>query len=203
MESGKRIVAAALLFTLVAAAGCATSPYPQLPPPAAAPIAVAGRTLTTVAVRTVFADVPGGRIIGYHHDGADLVRGQGYKWDRAFENEAEELNDLAFAVLQAGGYPLAPLDAAPDRPDVVYLDAALGKLAYNSYSHRDSFNQAGTEVRWSLFRAGDKKPFFTATTFGSGRKPDDNPGAVVAAFEMALRSLMADMAFVEALQRDR
>jgi len=90
MKSGLRAAVAVMtLMVVVGLAGCASTSdrYPQTPVPAPAAIDVSGRDVAAVAVRTIYADVPGGRIIGYHYDGADLVRGQGYKWDRAFENE--------------------------------------------------------------------------------------------------------------------
>jgi hypothetical protein len=201
MKSGLRAAIAAM--TLMAGlAGCASTSdrYPQTPVPAPAAIDVSGRDVAAVAVRTIYADVPGGRIIGYHYDGADLVRGQGYKWDRAFENEAEELNELAIARMEEAGYTVVAAQDAAGQAKAVQLDGAVGKLTYNSYAHREEFNQATCEIRWSLFRPGESRPFYTATTPGAGRRPQTQPGAIVAAFEVALGNLLADPAFVKALQ---
>jgi hypothetical protein len=191
-------------MTLVAGlAGCASTSnrYPETPVPPPAAIDVAGRAVAAVAVRTIYADVPGGRIIGYHYDGANLVRGQGYKWDRAFENEAEELNELAIARMGEAGYTVVAAQDAAGQAKAVQLDGTMAKLTYNSYAHREEFNQATCEMRWSLFRPDESKPFYTATTLGAGRRPKTQPGAIVSAFEVALGNLLADPAFVEALQK--
>ncbi len=181
------------LASLLVFSGCTSHrPAPQTPEAAGPMILVDGPSLPTISFGKIFTDVPGGRVIGYYYEGLEYTRGFKYKWDETFENETRELNFQAQDLLADAGYRVNDGSLGDLR-----LEGTIRKLSYNTYTYKVSFDQAECEVRWELFRAGETDPYFTSMTNGAGRIADSKPGALRAAFELAMRRLLADEEFVE------
>ena len=100
------------------------------------------------------------------------------------------LNERAEEILGEAGYRLTH-----GEPGEVLMKGMMRKVTYNSYERKISFTQAEAEVRWKLFRPGNEEPFRTFTTQGAGKVDNIDSGAMVQAFEMALRVLLADPEF--------
>jgi|GEM_PF-2600098 len=198
MRTGVSCLVLTSILMIGLLAGCASNPVPNAPVPADDPIVVRGSTVQPLAFRGLITDIPGGRILGFHYEGANSVRGHDYRWDESFENRTRDLNGMAQQLLREAGYRIEP---RTEGGDVVQLVGTMRKLVYNSYSHRSDFNQASCELRWEMFRAGDETPFYTQATTGEGRVPLTESGAIVAAFDTALKNLLAREDFVEALSR--
>jgi hypothetical protein len=180
-----------LLILVAACVGCGTNmPEKPMPDPAAPPINVAGETLPAIEFFKVRTDIPGGRRLGAHYQGIDDHRVSDYQWDSSFENVTTVLNERADVILKEAGYRLAQQDAGE-----VLMKGMMRKVTYNSYERKISFTQAEMEVRWKLFRPGEDKPFRTFVTQGAGKVDNIDSGAMVQAFEMALRVLLADPEF--------
>ncbi len=122
-------------------------------------------------------------------------RGYAHKWDENFNNESSDFNTLAMQLLDDAGYRAQ----APGHGKL-RLEATIRKLTYNSYSNKTDFDQAECELRWNLFQARQKQPFFTMDTKGAGRVDSSKTGAIKAAFELGLRRLLESEDFAEAVK---
>ncbi len=184
-----------MLACLVWLAGCASShTLPKRPLPAVPLIEVDGGSLPAINFVNLVVDIPGGRIIGYRYEGIQYTRTYDYQWDRHFADETETLNDRAREILNEGGYRVDGDDSGALR-----MVATMGQLGFNSYVNKASFDQAECEMTWELFRDGETEPYFTSQTNGAGRVDLNKPGAIAAAFELALRTLLAEPDFVAAV----
>jgi hypothetical protein len=185
-----------LLASLVVFSGCtSTRPVPNIPEAAPPMIMVDGESLPTLSFTKLIADVPGGRITGYHYEGLEYTRSYAHKWDENFSNQTNDLNFAAQVVLEDAGYRVKAGGLGE-----LLMEGTIRKMSYNSYSYKVSFDQAECEMKWDVFRAGEDEPFFTTLTNGAGRVDSNQSGAIKAAFELALRRLLADEAFVEAVK---
>ncbi len=186
------IILSAAMMTL---AGCSSHrPTPIIPEAAPPMIMVDGQTLPTISFTKLYADIPGGRITGYHYEGLEYTRGYAHKWDENFINESDDFDYLAQEILGDAGYRAVDRNGGQLR-----LDATIRKLSYNSYSYKVDFDQAECELDWRLFRAGEKEPYFTFSTNGVGRVDGNKSGAIRRAFELGLRRLIAQEEFVAAV----
>ena len=186
----------ALLSLSVFVIGCAaTRPAPPRPEPAPPLIEVDGATLPAIVFANVKLDIPDHVAIGYHHVGAEYTRDSEYRWGPHFKEETDKLNGSGQALLAEAGYRVVAAD-----PAALRLVGTLGRFSYNSYAHKASFEQAECEVIWELHRPGEAKPCFAARTSGAGRIEAGQIGGIMAAFELALRRLLADEQFVAAVR---
>lgn len=185
-----------IILVLLTITACSSHrPSPQLPDAAGPMIMVEGESLPTITFTNLITDIPGGRVIGYFHEGLEYNRGYEIIWNETYDNETSALNDLALDILGEAGYRIREGNQSQLR-----LEGTIRKLSLNTYSYKSSFDQAECEVRWHLFRAGEDSPFFTSATPGAGRVETGQPGAISSAFELALRRLLADEEFVQALE---
>jgi hypothetical protein len=192
-----RVPTVAALLVLVAA--CGTSlPEPRIPEPPRPLHVVDGAALPPVNFVAMEADVPGGRILGWHYEGEDYRRAHDYRWDANFANVTGELNAPSRDVLREAGFRVGR-----GGEDVVRMIGTITRLSYNSYARKLRFNQGEVAVRWSLFRPGEDRPYHTATTAGAARAEDIQAGAIVGACEVALRNLLADPGFAAAVAAGR
>jgi len=188
---GFMVLAGAFLLT-----GCTSHlPTPNIPGTPGPMILVDGESLPTISFDKVIADIPGGRITGYHYEGMEYTRGYAHKWDENFNNESSDFNTLAMQLLDDAGYRAQAAGHGKLR-----LEATIRKLTYNSYSNKTDFDQAECELRWNLFQARQKQPFFTMDTKGAGRVDSSKTGAIKAAFELGLRRLLESEDFAEAVK---
>ncbi len=186
-----------LLFSaaMMTLTGCSSvRPTPTVPEAAPPMIMVDGQSLPSISFTKLFADIPGGRITGYHYDGLEYTRGYAHKWDENFINESDDFGYLAQEILGDAGYR-----AQDPSGGQLHLDATIRKLSYNSYSYKVDFDQAECELDWRLYRATEEEPFFTFVTNGEGRVDGGQSGAIRVAFELGLRRLMAAEDFVTAV----
>ncbi len=184
-----------LLAGLFGLFGCSSyRPTPKTPEAAAPVIRVDGESLPTVSFDKLFTDIPGGRVIGYFYEGLDYARTFAYKWDENFENVTKELNFMAQDILVDAGYR-----AKDGGLGELQLKGTIRKLSFNTYSYKASFDQAECELKWELYRTGEKDPYYTRLTNGAGRVDSTQSGAIRAAFELALHSLLAEEEFVDAV----
>lgn len=188
------LLATACLSLLV---GCSsTRPAPQTPAPAVPSIQVDGDSLPPVSFAKVVLDIPIHRPIGYHFEGMEYIRQNEYWWGPGVEDETNILHEQCQDIFLKAGYRVA----AVGDPGSITLVGTMRKLTFNSYAYKSSFQQADLEMRWAFFQTGEKKPFFTRDTSGSGRVGMDQPGAIIAAYELALHLLLADEATVAAVR---
>lgn len=175
--------------------GCSSHrPTPNIPEAAPPMILVDGDSLPTISFTKLLADVPGGRITGYHYEGLEYNRGYAHKWDENFINETEDFDLLAREILGDAGYR-----ANDSHGGQLLLEATIRKFSYNSYSYKVSFDQAECELDWRLYRAGETEPFFTWVNQGEGRVDSNKSGAFRLAFELGLRRLIATEEFAAAV----
>ncbi len=188
-----------ILVGLIGMNACSsTRPVPQTPEPAVPSIQVDGDQLPPVSFDKVVLDIPIHRPIGYHFEGMEYTRQNEYWWGPGVEDETSILHEQCQDIFQKAGYRVP----ATGDPDSIRLVGTMRKFSFNSYAYKSSFQQADLEMRWALFRTGEKKPFFTKDTNGSGRVGMDEPGAIIAAYELALHLLLADEAMVAAVAGD-
>jgi len=188
---------AAACFSLFV--GCSSSrPAPQTPEPAAPSIQVDGDSLPPFSFAKVVLDIPIHRPIGYHFEGMEYTRESEYWWGPGVEDETDVLHQECQDIFEKAGYRVAPLGD----PESIILVGTMRKFSFNSYAYKSSFQQVELEMRWALYRDGEKKLFFTKDTSGSGRKEMDQPGTIIAAYELALHRLLADEAMVAAVAGD-
>jgi hypothetical protein len=154
-------------------------------------IEVDGQTLPPLFFANVKLDIADHVAIGYHHVGAESTRGSEYRWGPHFKDETDKLNGSGQALLAQAGYRVVT-----DDPAALRLVGTLGRFSYNSYAHKASFEQAECEVAWELYRPDETKPYYVARTAGAGRVEAGQIGGIMAAFELALRRLLADADFV-------
>jgi len=184
-----------LIAGLMIITGCTSHlPTPNIPEAAGPMIMVDGESLPTISFTRIYADIPGGRITGYHYEGMEYTRGYAHKWDDNFNNESSGFNYLAMELLSDAGYRTQAAGHGKLR-----LEGTIRKLTYNSYAHKIEFDQAECDLRWDLFIAGEEEPFFTTETQGAGRVDSNKSGAIKAAFELGLRRLLASEEFVTAV----
>jgi hypothetical protein len=169
-------------------------PEPRIPEPAPELPLIDGKSLPSIEIVELVTDIPGGRILGWHYEGEDYRRAHDYRWDESFRNRTELMNLHTVKVMEEAGYELSLSD-----PDRVRLTAVMRKVTYNSYARKIRFNQAECEVRWQLFRMGEEKPYATVVSTGEARADDIQAGAVVSAYDVALRRLLAGDEFAAAL----
>ena len=192
-------VSSFFLILLIAVAGCAgTQPAPKIPEPAPDLPLVDGKSLPSIEIVELVTDIPGGRILGWHYEGEDYRRVYDYRWDESFSNHTELMNLHTVDVMEEAGYELSLSDA-----DRVRLTAVMRKVTYNSYARKIRFNQAECEVRWQLFRMGEEKPYATVVSTGEARADDIQAGAMIGAYDVALRRLLAGDEFAAALKEVR
>jgi hypothetical protein len=193
----RAVIPALLLSGLVTVlTGCGTTrPHPRRPEPAPAPIVVDGAALPVVAFPEARIDIPVQRAIGYHYLGPERIRDHEYRWGPSFRDETDELNDLGQEILAEAGYRTATA-----RPGALRLIGTVGGFHYDSYAGKGNFEQAELEVVWDLLGPDGDKPVFTTRTGGSGRIAAGESGAILAAFELALRRLLAREEFVQAVR---
>ncbi len=185
-----------IVLVLVGLAGCSSyRPSPQPPQPAGPIIVVEGESLPTISFTNLFTDIPGGRVIGWLHEGLEYTRGHEIVWNESFENETKELNYLAQGILAEAGYRVREGNLENLR-----LEGTIRKLSLNTYAYKSSFDQAECELKWELYRAGEETPYFVRTTLGEGRVESGDTGAISSAFELALRRLLAEEEFVTAMK---
>jgi len=188
--------ALATLAVICALPGCSsTRPGPRLPEPAPPLITVDGAALPAIAFPKVRLDIPDYRAIGYHHVGSEYVRDHEYRWGPHFKDETDKLNASGQAILAQAGYRVAG-----DDPGALQLVGTIGGFRYDSYAHKESFEQAELAVTWELQRPGGHKPLFVMRTAGAGRIEAGQIGGIMAAFELALRRLLAAEDFVAAVR---
>jgi len=196
MKTGLYMRLLVLLIAFAWLGGCASGrPDPRMPEPAGPLVQVDGESLPSIEFFKVRTDIPGGRVLGFHYEGIDDRRVHDYRWDESFENVTTVLNDRARGILEESGYRLAYNGGGE-----VFMKGVMRKVSYNSFDRKISFTQAEMEVRWELFRPGEDKPFHTFATLGAGRVDNIDSGAMVQALELALRRLLADPEFSEALK---
>jgi len=175
--------------------GCSsTRPSPRMPDPAPPAIQVNGEAMSAINFDKVLVDIPDHRLIGYHHEGMEYVREYQYWWGPEFSSETDLLNGNGRAILREAGYRMAG-----EEPGVLRLVGTMRKFNLNTYAYGQHFQQAECEMRWEMYRTGEKRPFWTSSTDGVGRIDGDGQGVIAAAFELALRELMADEEFVAAV----
>ena len=197
MITQRRILGLLAAACLVLFVGCSSSrPAPQTPEPAAPSIQVDGDSLPPSSFAKVVLDIPIHRPIGYHFEGMEYTRQNEYWWGPGVEDETDILHQECEDIFLAAGYRVAPLGDE----DSIRLVGTMRKFSFNSYAYKSSFQQADLEMRWALYRDGEKKPFFTQDTIGSGRMDMDQPGTIIAAYELALHRLLADEAMVAAVK---
>lgn len=188
-----------LLVFMSSFIGCSSHlPTPNIPEAAGPMIMVNGESLPTISYTKLIADVPGGRITGYHYEGMEYTRGYAHKWDENFNNETGNFNYLAMEILSDAGYRIQA-----DGLGELRLEGIIKKLSYNSYSNKTDFDQVECDLQWDLFRAGEDTPFFTTVTPGAGRVSSNKTGVIKAAFELGLRRLLATETFVAAVGDSR
>ncbi len=181
------------LFYLV---GCSSvSPSPRIPLSAPAMIKVEGQSVPAVTFSDVVTDMPGGRIIGYHYEGMEYIRAQDYRWGKHFTNQTLALNSLGQDILGEAGYR-----HQTGEPGALRMVGTMAQFKYNTYARKTSFDQAECEMNWELFKAGQSQPVFSLVTTGSGRVAAGETGALAAAFELALRQLVASPEFAAAVK---
>lgn len=196
-DKQRRVVLGFLLIGLVGLMGCAGSrPAPKMPEPAGPMIDVNGSELPSLTFADVIVDVQGGRVLGYQYQGMEYSRTNEYVWDEGFEDQTTELNSLANAIIREAGYR-----ASDEGPDSMILVGTLGNLSFNTYIYKESFDQAECEVDWVLYRTDEKAPLYKTQTQGAGRVEAYAVGGIRAAFEVALRRLLAQPEFVAAMRR--
>lgn len=174
-------------------AGCAsTVPKPAEPIPALPLIVVEGNSLPVISFEKIVVDLPPQRGVGYHYVGPEYTRQQEYRWDQHFEDETVLLNDRSRNLLSEAGYRVASAGQGK-----WHLVGSVGPLSYNSYERKTRvFDQAECTVTWQLYRQDADKPDFVSKTKGMGRVADHKPGAIAAAYEVALRNLLGSPDFV-------
>lgn len=188
-----RFLPSPLILVLAAACG-GTLPEPRIPEPAPELRHVDGKSLPSIEIVELVTDIPGGRVIGWHFEGEDYRRSYDYRWDESFQNHTGLMNLHTVEVMEGAGYELSLSD-----PDRVRLTAVMRRVSYNSYARKDPFNQGGCEIRWQLFRMGEQEPYATVVTAGEARADDIQAGALVGAYDVALRRLLAGDEFAQAL----
>lgn len=193
---GTRLSAGVLILAALACwTGCSTTiPAPQAPEPAPPAIPVDGDALPAIAFDEVQLEIPDHLAIGYRHEGLDRSRVSEYRWGPDFRHGRPALDDDLRAVLEGTGYRLDTAD-----PRAVRLVARMVKISINSYEYKSYFEQVSCEMTWELWRAGEKRPYFTSTTAGGARVEGNDLGVVVTAFDAALHRLLADPEFVAAV----
>ncbi len=176
--------------------GCAaTNPAPRRPVPVAPMVKVDGGSLPQLAFDNIVVDIPDQRAIGYHYTGLEYTRGHDYRWGSSFVHETDELNYASRELLLEAGYRVAQDGDGPLR-----LVGTMGNVFYNSYERKVSFDQAECVISWALFKDGLPEPIFRTETKGSGRVELGKTGAFKAAYEAALRRLLANPGLSDALR---
>ena len=195
-SSPRIILVLFLLSGLMVSMGCSSQvPTPKITDPEAPVIPVNGSTLPTISFDDVYADIPGGRIIGYVHEGMQNTRTFETKWDDSFNNETKSLNLAADMVLKQAGYLVEDHGNGE-----ILMKGTIRRLKLNSYSYKGKHDEAECEMKWELFRAGEDTPYFTKSTVGNSRVKTVDSGAIKVAFEFGLRRLLAEEEFVEAIR---
>jgi len=183
-----------ILIGLVFLTGCSsTHPAPKMPLAAEAFVPVDGEALPTIGFAGLTLDISQAVAIGYHYKGMQYTKMYDYWWDENFAKRTVELDLESRTLLEEAGYRVSN-----DDPAGLRLEGILGRLGYNSYERKTSFEQAECEMTWHLYRAGATEPFFTAVTSGAGRVGFKEMGALLKAYELALRRLLTDPEFMSA-----
>jgi len=182
-------------FSLLLVPACTTTlPIPKVPEPLPIMVDVHDRVLPAIDFVNLITDIPGDRIIGYHYEGPQYTRMHDYRWDENYINETKILNDYADGILEEAGYR-----AGVDDPASLTMVGTIQHLRYNSYDRKISFDQAECTVKWELFAPGETMAIHTQLTEGAARVEPQAAGAIRAAFDLAMRSLLADPKFVAAV----
>ena len=194
--NSRTILGLLVISGLMVSIGCSSQvPTPKITDPEAPVIQVNGSTLASISFDEVYADIPGGRIIGYVHEGMQNTRTFETKWDESFNNETRVLNLAADIILQQAGYLVEDHGAGEVR-----MKGTIRRLGLNSYSYKGTHDEAECEMKWELFRAGEDKPYFTRSTVGNSRVKTEDSGAIKLAFEIGLQRLLAEEEFVNAIR---
>jgi hypothetical protein len=165
-----------------------------MPQPAAPLIRVNGETLPVLTFAEIILDVPHQVPIGYVYEGTEYIRRDAIQWSEHFGSESAALKGVCVTILTEAGYRVSN-----DDPRALRLVGTMGRVSYNSYDVKIPFDQAECRMTWQLFRPGEKTPMFTTVTDGAGRTEGNRMGTFRAAFELALRRLLANPEFVAAV----
>ncbi|MDX2473541.1 MAG: hypothetical protein QNL91_07490 [Candidatus Krumholzibacteria bacterium] len=184
-----------LLTCLVCLTGCSsTHPVPKMPQPAAPLIPVDGEAIPALTFAELILDIPHQVPIGYRYEGLEYIRGDEIRWSEHFGAQTDVLNQDSRTVLTEAGYRVSE-----DDPRALRLVGTMSRVSFNSYAAKVSFDQAECQMTWQLYRDGAEAPYFTTVTHGAGRVDAKKMGAIRAAFELALRRLLANPDFVAAV----
>lgn len=197
-------LACCLVLVLVGAGCSSTGPGPRVPVVTETPITVDGSTVNPLTFSGLLVSVEPGTRLGYNHEGAGMNRTYDYVWGPSFPKETIELNDDIFDIMGDAGYLTVAWQpdgekTASSGDTILELRASITLLEFNSFSNAGGYYQAYCKVLWELTDPRDKSLLLTTSTEGYKKETEHNAGVLQEAFNNALRNLLADREFADAM----
>ncbi len=153
--------------------------------------------------------IPTGERIGGHYDGLAKVKQYALHWQSGISFGSEEFTLGASETLRWYGYKVLGGDnllfEGSDAAKATYqLGATVIGLRYNTFGPlAGNYNEAVIYVDWQLYDALERQVVFEHSTKGFARMSPRAKPAVFAAFNNAVRNLLAVTAFADRLRIDR
>ncbi|MEN8006552.1 MAG: hypothetical protein ABFS42_06020 [Candidatus Krumholzibacteriota bacterium] len=186
-------------------AGCSsTGPGPRIPVIIEDPIAVDGAAVSPLTFSGVVVAIEPDTRLGFHYEGAGMAKSYDYRWGPNFSQKTVEMNDDVLDILGDAGYrtlrwPAGGVKETPAGETVLVLKATVSQLEFNSFTTAGGYYQAYCAVLWDLTDPQDGTSLFKTSTEGYKKEIEHNAGVLGKAFDQALRNLLADQGFVDAM----
>jgi S1-C subfamily serine protease len=158
--------------------------------------------------RGVLLRIPAGKKIGSHHDGLAKIRKYALYWQSGISFGSEEFTLGASETLRQSGYKVLggekllfqKNEAAKAR---YQLGAEIVDIRYNTFGLlAGDYNEAVVYVKWQLYDAFAGSVVYEHPTNGFAKMSPRLSPAVFAAFNNALKNLLAERSFVGLLKAD-
>ena len=196
---------ACCLALVMVLTGCSSTPLgPRLPVVTESPITVDGSTVNPITFSGLLVSVEPGTRLGYNHEGAGMNRTYDYIWGPSFPKETIELNDDISDIMGDAGYLTVPWQPDGEKTTssggtILEMRASITLLEFNSFSNAGGYYQAYCKVLWQLTNPRDNSLLLTTSTEGYKKESEHNAGVLQKAFNNALRNLLADQEFADAM----
>ena len=159
-----------------------------------------------VAFHRVIIDLPPGKLLGQLHTGIFRTVARGFYWNQggnivgpgAFNQVASEtLHVCGFDVLGFEKQVFGENDSYKAR---YQLGATIRDMNLNAYDPlAGNFSEANVLVEWQLEDSFNRQVILTNTTSGFARLPGFNSGAILLAFQNALKRMIATSTLADLL----